>query len=1222
MFNNKKSLLSLAAVAVLSSSTASAGYLPLTTSANDNQWVLFGVSSFKTDGATGATAGVDPGEFTFTTSTTRNTAIHDTAVVPVASDLYGSDGDGNAENGLYVGLNADGYPQLLGKVKILDTAFDYIEVRVQAADDATYSEGDLESTIYIKDGGDSPAFAFTYKKVLEGAVIEYSTADDGSGVKTLVLDSSNSYNNPAVGVLTEGTDGTGAAEGTDLRTITSVLDYDFTNNPTSSDSYTVDDHYNAPDTANGEHARLYSYVDGDWKLFDSRNPEFANDFISLQKGQGYWGRMDLDTIKKAGAVLGTAANASVTAADYENIGDGIGLVDGWNLLSFDAQSPDIRVASTGLVVTVPGAADVIIYDASGVFSVTVAAAALSGTAADDAGVINSAIASAKAAGELPRTFNLVAVASGTDLLLVSNEKFILDGTDITVVSTLAGATALAAADTTNTITSLTALQSKHAEYTMVIEPLSANTNAKLQIGVVGTDGEVVDVDATGASIITSNGGALFEAYPVTVDGKTLLVVSSEQPFWVRDHTFTRVFTHNNSGDSTIAVASLGAATHTPAAATDNATLATYVTNLNIALGGSTELYAYAVGADAVGVSSTHPDSASFYLVETAGDNLTPTSSGEDVTRGAIKNVYSLNHLTKLTQTNKTYVDFADGAGPNYTIEDNDTIAIAITHALGTTTVTYTHALGTMDLSIAANLLTVFDALVTQINSELAADFVNATVTHNADTVALDSVTLTFTSPDITTNPAPTLTIATGDYTANNTENLAEVGIISSLGTGDITRDLRYNTVFAPNYVLNGPLYTLKEAGFTPRAMVTGTMNLENETVKWDSIDLTRSPSEWLESQDYNLFGVDHLAGYWVYLEADVNARTYTLEDVQWENGPLYAQHFDAADVDGVVSTYNAVSGTFMVSIPELANVEDRSAVRVSLNVGGTDVEMALQSGEDYTATLNSYEVSQTGTLLPIAVKMADGLGYRLEQVDTGIELDRQKPDMPSVTPVDGATTAFASEGASAIMVYSGTAGIAPIGLTGGAGTLMGTYTAEQAAGVNLCSQLTHGVTLNLMAFAIDGGGTPTTGNVSDGIEFSYTPTLKNSMLLEATNNDGTPVSDAVGMSYDETCTAAAELAAHGMKLQVDVEGTTAKLSFQYEPTAVGQNFPNTVYVAGDNGLVIRVDYDDAYATGTEVIFFETNGKVYRYTLPNAAGANATSFAAPASAGAPLVGVTL
>jgi len=53
--NYKKGLLSVATAMALMSSSASANYIPLTSSANDNHWVLFGVNGFQSKSATNST---------------------------------------------------------------------------------------------------------------------------------------------------------------------------------------------------------------------------------------------------------------------------------------------------------------------------------------------------------------------------------------------------------------------------------------------------------------------------------------------------------------------------------------------------------------------------------------------------------------------------------------------------------------------------------------------------------------------------------------------------------------------------------------------------------------------------------------------------------------------------------------------------------------------------------------------------------------------------------------------------------------------------------------------------------------------------------------------------------------------------------------------------------------------------------------------------------------
>ena len=171
-----KSLLSVAAAVAISSSMLRAGYLPLTTSAKDDTWVLFGVNGI----ASTSNQAADTGEFSITDSV-NNTWTDTTAdEVPVS----------NSSN--------------MAEVDATDTNKDPVEVRVNTSGFA-YSETEPVRTMYVTDAtNNTPIFSFTYKASLEGEKLEYKSGTDTKAY-FVTLDSAKTYNKPAVGVITPAT---------------------------------------------------------------------------------------------------------------------------------------------------------------------------------------------------------------------------------------------------------------------------------------------------------------------------------------------------------------------------------------------------------------------------------------------------------------------------------------------------------------------------------------------------------------------------------------------------------------------------------------------------------------------------------------------------------------------------------------------------------------------------------------------------------------------------------------------------------------------------------------------------------------------------------------------------------------------------------------------------------------------------------------------------------
>ena len=203
MTKYKKSLMSLAAVFALSSTAVMANYIPLSSAALDNQWVILGVSGvISNDGAVDAVVTVG-GEFTITPTSGANT-IED----PTNDDVSIS------------GLAVTGGN--IGELKVIDDTAEILEVRVDTTD-IVYLETDPVRTMYVDvtagDAQGPAAFAFSYKASLEGKRLEYSV--NGAAVKYLTISSNNTFDNPEKGLVTEASDG--GSDGDAGNSLTSLL---------------------------------------------------------------------------------------------------------------------------------------------------------------------------------------------------------------------------------------------------------------------------------------------------------------------------------------------------------------------------------------------------------------------------------------------------------------------------------------------------------------------------------------------------------------------------------------------------------------------------------------------------------------------------------------------------------------------------------------------------------------------------------------------------------------------------------------------------------------------------------------------------------------------------------------------------------------------------------------------------------------------------------------
>lgn len=1197
MLNYKKSWISVAATLALASSVVSAGYLPLTKegvdAANtlDKSWIMFGVSGFHGELSEGVSS---PGEWGIDDST-RNTAIDTNA----ADGLYGSDGVGNHENGMYVG---GAVYQLLGKVAIVPgtNAPDQVSVRVNTTN-IDYSETDPERTIYVADEDGNVLFAFTYRAALEGKTLHYSTSVVGSEtpmVREITINSQNSYSNPAIGTLTQPSGE--VVEGANLKSIADTLDFDFSDNPVDSTYYKSADHQQQADDAGfaaEPFATFYSYdaQAAQWNLFDTRNT--SNDFSDFQKGKGYWGKIDTTTSNnlESGLVL---ARDSISDEEYL----AAGMTEGWNLLSFDAESPNIRVASTGLT-GVPIADDITIYDAAGIFSTD--AITLTAVVADAVTAINEAIYQAKEDGKLPRTFDIVAVDDGTNVILLSNEKFIVGGPGLGVPTTLFAAAAVDAqlatslADIADGGTYDDYYQSKYGEYALVVEDLSAdNADAKLEVGAV--DGTAALEKKDVASNLSDLPVGYADYQLATIDGKSSLsLIVLDKPFFVKDHTFTRVFDFRTTDeDRGVVLEQISTGTETATIASGgNTAIADFVTQLNT---GFTNAYADVTSDGKVAISTTQVDSAAFYAIETDGDVLTPVTSLSTAVeaQGAVANVYSINKLVKfsnLTAQRETVITTATGTNSTAI---GDTVTFSLT---GIDDIVHTVA-AVYDLTTALGA----QGFLEEIQDTLEGVLGTGTVTLAAGAGYDDwtDTTITITHPDVKAITAVTYdTAGTGTFTVAAIPATTIASIDYAIGNGDLTNDLKYNAVYTPNYVLNGPLYTLKDLGYTPRGIISGITNIDDTTrVKWDSIDLTRDPVEWLSSQEYDLFAVDYMGGYWVYLENDTTPQPLSVVNPQIDTAN-YTQHFDdPVTVSGqlVSTSYNYFSGNFSVEIPELEDY-DKTAVRVQAKVANADIELAYDAiGNSFNGAIYASELGGALTSTSdVTLQVADGLGYRTTYPevtgDLGVPVDAQKPAMPSVSFIDGANLAISSTSEDVAKFFVYKAAKVPAALS--AAPAMNLTPAE-AATTNVCASMDYGTSTPLTIFAIDGAGTRVGGNTSDAITIaSYTPMLKEVMLLENAN-EGTASITSVGVEYDATCTAGeVALTNAGMQLSARTDTTQAKLAFQPIANVAITASPISVHLKDANNEVVRIDFENEYVG--ETVYVRIGAKVYSYQLPAA-----------------------
>jgi len=1267
-FNYKRSLLSIAAATALAVSSASAGYIPLSDATDtgvtdDGQWTLFGVTGLK---ANGAGAGTSAG--TFSIADTTANAVTD----PTQDEVY--------VEGFLASTG-----EALGKVKVY-APYSQVEVRIDTTG-AVFNSTEPVRTMYVTmtEGGGA-AFAVTYRASLEGRTMQYSIEADGSNAHTITISSNYTYNNPGLGQVIQEIAG---LPGSTLAKLDDVVDYDFSDNPLNYAYYDKDTHQ---DTAGvGEYLRVYSYdaATETWKLYDSRNAVDANDFTELEKGKAYWAKMNNNTVDKvAGLVLGSS---SISAAEYA----AAGITDGWNLLAFDNENPYIRKSDTGLLVALSGNAGTIsIYDASGNHKIDAILAGVSTVA--DCQIINAAIKQAKVDGNLPNTFTLraypITEASGTySAALISNKRFIIQDAAadmITNVATLTGANpytitvtggvpdvvattdTAAVADLDNT--AATAAMSKYGEYGMVIEPLVGDADgaapfdtaasiaanaARVHLQSAATDAGAqtalsMDNTAAAATAITntvatlgngivgvdiSNGNGnmsyAFE-FDANNDGTSdTILVASRDPFYVRDHTFTRVFDYTDVDSATGTITASGTGVDTTFADANDATddtaaladsvIATGLaaSSVNVQVVGTTEKLAFITSLD---------DANEFQITENTSstvvyDTLKDTTTDDNLAKGAIKGVYSLTAFASAALENVVSID-VDTASD----EAGDTVGFRYILANGTTYTIAESDIGAYDVTVDAEAVAYFDLLASILNADFATNSIDATATHTV-TAAADVAggVLTITGADVVrayydTTEELVLTAAAGGPTADlvDTDSTAAAPAAESIGklktvSPDLASDLKFNAVYSPNYVTDGPLYTMKQAGYTLKAVVTGTTDLSDGSVTWDSVDLTRTPSEWLNSQDYNLFEVTESSGYWSFLEASNGANPITISNAEIK--PLsYTHHFNENGTN-----YNSVSGNVALTIDGL-DADTRAVPVVSATVAGSVVELANTAGGNiYSGKLSSYEIEEVtrGFSYEVLANVADGLGYNLKSANVGLTIDFEKPAAPAIALGDGTSVAFTSTSADVAGYYIFNGQI-PEESTSTAANFLVALTAADAAAYGLCQNTNKlawdEAAYDLNVIAIDGAGTLGKGNVSDTTTQVYVPMLKDAVRVESANL-GEFVN--VGTIYDTQCVnGGAQTVNYGMGITTETDLYTAKLAYKPENVTDTTATPITLYVYtmdGLNKIVASIQYAPVYAGKS--VYIEVNSKVYSLVLPTANEINGDDVAATPIDATPLYG---
>lgn len=1198
MTKYKSRLLSVSAAIAIAGASLSANYIPLTQNGGgDDEWVILGVSGLQSTGllATAAgeySAGVVP-------STQANTVEDDTA-----DEIAG------------VGLKLSA-TESLGSIKILaDQTISTLEGRVDTSD-VTFVETDPVRTMYIDSSGDGAAnFVFTYRGSLEGKTLEYTIS--GGKANSVEIDSSKTFNNPAAGAIIAGQAATDGTTTSSLTETESLVDYNLTNNPPVATGWSKD---NRDAKATDDTLRVYSYdaQNEKWDIFDSRNTVTSNDFTDLTMGKAYWAKMDdgnaTASTKEGGLVLG---RPGLTTTHYTEAG----LSAGWNFIAFDGKESSIRNSVTGMVVdtTTTNTGTFKIIDSTGDNTLTITNTEVNASSAVLSRRINAAVTDGKRLGTIPGTFEMKAFPTDTaqQIILIANKKFTLvdGGAELGDASSLTGRPLYDPVDKTidgavADVDAVNGVMSRYGEYALVIEPLvgagtangltpslaAIDIKGKAEDLTIAIDGGaalsnvVTDITAEHDDFQTGSTGAVYEV-DLSIDGTTDHVfMASKDPFYIRDNTFSRAFKVNDNKGAASKVDIKGTE-YDLTVATNVADAVTDIGTAFVADDGS--------GNDIlVVVDKATPK---FEVLEYGdGDNLQFTTSSSDLAKGAVKAVYSLNYLAKLGSKNTVVFDIdekADDIADKFRFDFSDTngndfnVTAFAPNPLGTSTV-----------------VTFFNELQANIESRFSDYGIKATVEHNASNADINGSVLTVSGVDILSG-SYIQTVAAG-AAENNVTGTATLGYLADY-SADLTADLKFNAVYSSDYVMNGPLYTMKDNGFTLTALVTGTTDISDGSVAWESVDLTRDPNEWLDSQDYDLFDVSPVAGYWARLDTSDGVNPISIDDAKLSTE--YSHNFDHDSGTDIYSTHNHFSGNLEVVVSGLSDTATQQFSRVTATIEGETIELVKDSDGIFKGAVSSYESYgwQYNTNTEVTINVADGLGNNFSKDYTSLDgtalFDNTTPAAPTVEVIDGELS-ITSPGDTSVTGFYVFDKLPPEKGTATSDNLLAHIAGVSGVASGGCEKQDASVYTDsadsIVVLAVDGDGIFGAGNVSPAQSVPFMPIMKGRALVTNTNNGTVSISTNANI-FDSSCVDTGPLTGGvtGVTISAITNPSTASLAYTSLGTDINNDLPVTAYISDGAATptIARISYPVEY--GGDGAFIELAGKVYGFQFPTKANIEA------------------
>ena len=1271
--NYKKSLISLVAAMALSTSALADGnaiYVPMSSDTRDGQWKLIGVNGL----STGVKSPFGQSSAGFTSGYVSVTETNTTDYLESASD--------------------DG---LVSVLALKSSGMDALQIAMPLSG-VTFEPKEPVRSMYVAVGTayTTPNVKINYKSSLEDARVEFYIDNDMETRYETVINQDNTFANFAIATTSESSTSATKSKIVDVLDFNATdnpLDpkyYNKADDLNTSGLTAMFYHFNAL-------TQQWEIWDKD--LTDNPGANDFEDFKIGDAYWGFVDRNDTLAANTSDAdaattlILGaptTGVTATVnkysidSSVDYDKDSNSR-LANGWNMISLDYIKPNIRHAATGLLIrTLDVNATINIGDSTGAHRLDIDV--LTGTSgAEKATAINLGFAKAKLDGTIPKYFNVKAFGTdqANDIILISDERFTIKdhphgstGVDcITTVKTLndqfpynnLGGMVV---DITNldhnisdTLGSMESATSAYGEYTLMLNTLVGASSidnlgtgnksfSKLEFGdnTNGDHGPIILTKTTSdiADIATNLSAAANTAFttgtftpqitPVDTDNdgtEDMVIVANATPFYVKDKTYTRVFTvsADGSGDITIDGSSEKNVTATDVG-DGTANAAAIATSID-GVFADTAVHATSTAASLIVASVGKGNFDLKDVADQSIDILKNTSLDNDLAKGAISSVHALDEIAKITLVPHTWR--ATGFSINADVNDtNDSICIEIISPLDFATdgngtlCTLVEALDINgsgnDVNISADdsqdtnttsRLAWFDAIVNDMTVQLQGLVTGIPLSgyayHTYDPVAdnLSSAEVVLVSYDVNdTN----ITLGVGDMSAptsginDDTDSLTLGG--SGLIGGALIDDLSTNAVHTPNFASYGPLYTMYDAGYDVRAILKAETDMSIGTITstsaivWDSIDLTRDENDWFLNNEMNLFKANTYSGYWVYLE-QITPPNITIGTPEYN--AVYTYYFDKdQDVANSIPqdrTTNIVNGGSL-TVDVTGIVPATSSVFASIDGIEFEMKSSGESSTEYTADLTNYAIAgfvqKTTGPTAVTIRVTNGKG-EYEKDDT-FSFDFQQPEINATTYPNLTNVQFnTDETNTTFHVFENY--IPELATTRESATLTtlidSVPSTTGTATMNICKELTFGDVSEIVVVTADGDGIIGNANLSNADTFTYATMLKGAQVLSHTQGS-TDIKSTHGIIYDANCdvsdsnTTVADDS--GVSLKSLNTGKTAYLSYA-EIEGIGTDlsvaYTQSWSIDGADD-VIQVQNLDEYAGKT--FFVEYDGLIYTGTF--------------------------